>query len=251
MPSPGLLIRFMLVMVPVVFLINGLSRGDWMEALLFSISIAVGLTPEMLPMIVTTSLAKGAVVMSRKKTIIKNLGAIQNLGAMTVLCTDKTGTLTQDKVIIERHLDCHGKSDDRVLMLAFLNSFHQTGLKNLMDRAIIGLTEEKAAEGFVWRHLKTGYTKIDEMPFDFGRRRMSVVVASPEGHKTVITKGALEEMLSVCRHAEYDGRIVPLDAAMEHTIRKTGRCAQRRRHAGHRRRMENTVRRYIVFFGSR
>ena len=217
----SLLIRFMLIMVPVVFLINGLSRGDWMEALLFSISIAVGLTPEMLPMIVTTSLAKGAVVMSRKKTIIKNLGAIQNLGAMTVLCTDKTGTLTQDKVIVERHLDCHGKSDDRVLMLAFLNSFHQTGLKNLMDRAIIGLTEEKAAEGFVWRHLKTGYTKIDEMPFDFGRRRMSVVVASPEGHKTVITKGALEEMLSVCRHAEYDGRIVPLDAAMEHTIRKT------------------------------
>ncbi len=217
----GLLIRFMLIMVPVVFLINGLTKGDWMEALLFSISIAVGLTPEMLPMIVTTSLAKGAVVMSRKKTIIKNLGAIQNLGAMTVLCTDKTGTLTQDKVIIERHLDCHGQSDDRVLMLAFLNSFHQTGLKNLMDRSIIELAEEKAAKGFVWRHLVTGYAKIDEIPFDFERRRMSVVVASPDGHKTVITKGALEEMLSVCSHAEYDGRIVPLDATMENTIRKT------------------------------
>ena len=216
-----LLIRFMLVMVPVVFVINGITRDDWMEALLFAISIAVGLTPEMLPMIVTTCLARGAVAMSRKKTIIKNLGAIQNLGSMNVLCTDKTGTLTRDKVILERHLDIHGKEDVRVLAFAFLNSFYQTGLKNLMDISIIERTNEESAHEPSLRRLSTSYAKIDEIPFDFERRRMSVVVTSPDGGTTLITKGAVEEMLAVCRYADYRGESIELTGDIMQEIRQT------------------------------
>lgn len=177
------LIRFMLIMVPVVLFINGFTKGDWLDATLFAISIAVGLTPEMLPMIVTTSLARGAVAMSRKKVIIKNLNAIQNLGSIDILCTDKTGTLTQDKVVLEYHLDIHGKEDDRVLRHAFLNSYYQTGLKNLIDLAIISKNRELEHS-----HLETAYTKVDEIPFDFNRRRMSVVVSDTGGKTQMITK---------------------------------------------------------------
>ena len=203
-----LLIRFMLVMVPVVLFLNGFTKGDWWNATLFAISIAVGLTPEMLPMIVTTCLAKGAVAMSKEKTIIKNLNAIQNIGAMDVLCTDKTGTLTQDKVVLEYHLNIHGEEDVRVLRHAFLNSYYQTGLKNLMDIAIINRTLEEQDSVDELRGIADKYTKVDEIPFDFERRRMSVVVAN--GKTQMITKGAVEEMLAVCSFAEYEGKVLPL-----------------------------------------
>src|SRR5699024_10553156 len=155
-----LLIRFMAAMVPLVLLLNGFTKGNWMQAVLFAISVAVGLTPEMLPMIVTTSLAKGALAMSRKKVIIKNLNAIQNLGSVDILCTDKTGTLTQDKVVLEMHLDIDGNPDDRVLRHAFLNSWFQTGLKNLIDLAVIAKQEELGAAQVV-----DAYSKVDEVPF--------------------------------------------------------------------------------------
>lgn len=204
------LIRFMLVMVPVVLLVNGVTKKDWLGALLFAISVAVGLTPQMLPMIVTTCLAKGAVSMSRHKTIIKDLSAIQNLGAMDVLCTDKTGTLTQDRVALEYHLDIHGNEDARVLRHAYLNSYFQTGLKSLMDVSIIERTVEESENEPSLRGLAQRYEKVDEIPFDFDRRRLSVVVADKSGKAQMVTKGAVEEMLSICAHAEYNGAIVPL-----------------------------------------
>jgi Mg2+-importing ATPase len=203
-----LLIRFMLVMVPIVLFVNGFTKGDWIDAALFALSIAVGLTPEMLPMIVTTCLAKGAVAMSRKKTIIKNLNSIQNIGAIDVLCTDKTGTLTQDKVVLLYHYNIHGQEDVRVLRHAFLNSYYQTGLKNLMDVAIINRVREEQDTTEELRGLADRYTKVDEIPFDFERRRMSVVVEN--GKTQVITKGAIEEMLAVCKYAEYEGNVEPL-----------------------------------------
>ena len=200
-----LLIRFMAVMVPVVLFLNGFTKGNWMEAVLFAISVAVGLTPEMLPMIVTTSLAKGALEMSRQKVIIKNLNAIQNLGSVDILCTDKTGTLTQDKVVLEMHLDIDGNPDDRVLRHAFLNSWFQTGLKNLIDLAVIAKQEELGAGPIV-----AAYSKVDEVPFDFERRRMSVVVCDTAGKTQMVTKGAVEEMLDCCTWAERGGKAVPL-----------------------------------------
>jgi Mg2+-importing ATPase len=203
-----LLIRFMLVMVPIVLFVNGFTKGDWPEATLFALSVAVGLTPEMLPMIVTTCLAKGATAMSKKKTIIKNLNAIQNLGSMNILCTDKTGTLTQDKVVLLYHLNIHGQKDVRVLRHAFLNSYYQTGLKNLMDIAIIQRVQEEQDTIEELRGLADKFVKVDEIPFDFVRRRMSVVVSN--GKTQMITKGAVEEMLSVCRFAEYEGKVEPL-----------------------------------------
>jgi Mg2+-importing ATPase len=209
------LIRFMLVMVPAVFLINGFTKGDWLHAALFAISVAVGLTPEMLPMIVTTCLAKGAVAMSKEKVIIKNLNAIQNLGAIDVLCTDKTGTLTQDRVVLEYHLDVTGRENDRVLRHAFLNSYFQTGLKNLMDLAVIDRARALAAADPAAADIERRYRKVDEVPFDFERRRMSVVVADETGKTQLITKGAIEEMLSVCSHVEYEGAVVPLTDALK------------------------------------
>ena len=200
-----LLIKFMLIMVPLVFFINGITKGDWLEALLFGISIAVGLTPEMLPMIVTANLAKGAVAMSKHKTVVKRLDSIQNFGAMDILCTDKTGTLTLDKIVVEKHLDIHGNEDDRVLRHAYLNSYYQTGLRNLMDRAILEFADKKN-----FHDLKDIYTKVDEIPFDFIRRRMSVVLQNGEGKRQLITKGAIEEMLSICTWAEYKGEVVSL-----------------------------------------
>ncbi len=203
-----LLIRFMLVMVPIVLFVNGFTKGDWMQATLFALSVAVGLTPEMLPMIVTTCLAKGAVAMSKEKTIIKNLNSIQNLGSIDILCTDKTGTLTQDKVALQYHLNIHGDEDTRVLRHAFLNSYYQTGLKNLMDVAVIERTLEEQKTVAELRGLTDQFTKVDEIPFDFERRRMSVVVKN--GKTQMITKGAVEEMLSVCSYAEYEGKVLPL-----------------------------------------
>jgi Mg2+-importing ATPase len=191
-----LLIRFMLVMVPLVFLINGFIKHDWLEALLFSIAVAVGLTPEMLPMIVTANLAKGALSMSKRKVIVKRLNAIQNIGAMDILCTDKTGTLTLDKIVLERHLNILGDQDEEVLKWAYLNSFHQTGLKNLLDLAVLEHVE-------VHQHLKAdeNFLKVDEIPFDFGRRRMSVILKQRNGKHLLICKGAVEEMLDLCSYA--------------------------------------------------
>lgn len=196
------LIRFMAIMVPVVLFINGFSKGDWLEAFLFALSVAVGLTPEMLPMIVTTNLAKGANKMAENKTIVKNLNAIQNFGAMDVLCTDKTGTLTQDKVVLERYLDIHGNDDYRILRHAFLNSYYQTGLKNLMDLAILEHIDEKGIN-----ELTEKYIKVDEIPFDFNRRRMSVVIQDSSEKTQLITKGAVEEMLAISSFAEYNGKV--------------------------------------------
>ena len=204
-----ILIGFMLAMVPVVLLLNGLTKGDWMDALLFAVSVAVGLTPEMLPMIVTSCMAKGAMALSRKKVIVKDLNAIQNLGAMDVLCTDKTGTLTQDKVVLELHLNVAGEEDASVLWRAYLNSSFQTGLKNLMDVAVIERTEELCAAGEIARSAFVGFEKEDEVPFDFERRRMSVAVRRGS-EAFLITKGAVEEMLAVCAYAEIGGEVRPL-----------------------------------------
>lgn len=215
------LIRFMMVMVPLVFFANGITKGDWLEAFLFAISIAVGLTPEMLPMIVTTCLAKGAVSMSKKQTIVKNLNSIQNFGAIDILCTDKTGTLTQDKVVLEYHLNIKGEDDTRVLRHAYLNSYFQTGYKNLMDLAIIHKTEEAEAEDPRLLDLSEHYIKVDEIPFDFNRRRLTTVVQDKTGKTQMVTKGAVEEMLSVCTYAEYDGEVQPLTDAVRRKILQT------------------------------
>lgn len=202
-----LLIRFMLVMVPIVLLINGFSKGDWVEASLFALAVAVGLTPEMLPMIVSSNLAKGAIAMSRRKVIVKRLNAIQNFGAMDVLCTDKTGTLTQDNIILEHHLDVSGAESDRVLTLAWLNSSSQSGARNLMDRAVL-----RFGEGRISPSTKERFVKLDELPFDFVRRRVSVSVEDVRhGDKSLICKGAVEEMLMVATHLREGDKVVELD----------------------------------------
>jgi Mg2+-importing ATPase len=201
-----LLIRFTVFMVPIVFFINGFTKGDWGQAFFFALSVAVGLTPEMLPMIVTANLARGAVNMSKKKVIVKRLHSIQNFGAMDVLCSDKTGTLTQDRVVLERHLDILGRDSEKVLQLAYLNSYYQTGLKNLLDVAI--LQHAEIQEGL---HVATDYRLVDEIPFDFSRRRMSVVVETREGEELLITKGAVEEMLRITRRVDLNRQLVPLD----------------------------------------
>ncbi|MBL6613911.1 MAG: magnesium-translocating P-type ATPase [Reyranella sp.] len=200
-----LMIRFILVMVPAVFLINGLTKHDWLEALLFAVAVAVGLTPEMLPMIVTVNLAKGAIAMSRKKVIVKRLNAIQNFGAMDVLCTDKTGTLTQDRIILKRHIDIEGRDSDLVLEYAFLNSHFQSGLRNLLDKAVLAHAEfDRTLHG-------DGYSKIDEIPFDFARRRLSVVIAGEDGKHLLICKGAVEEIFAVCSRYCLDEEVARLD----------------------------------------
>jgi P-type Mg2+ transporter len=201
-----LMIRFICVMGPLVFLINGLTKHDWLEALLFAVAVAVGLTPEMLPMIVTVNLAKGAVAMARAKVIVKRLNGIQNLGAMDVLCTDKTGTLTQDRIILKRHLDISGEESERVLQYAYLNSHFQSGLKNLLDVAVLQHVEIHEALG-----IDSGFRKIDEIPFDFQRRRLSVVVAHGEDKHILICKGAVEEIFSVSTEYELGGKKGALD----------------------------------------
>lgn len=200
-----LMIYFILVMVPLVFIINGLTKGDWKEAFFFALAVAVGLTPEMLPMIVAVCLTKGALAMSRKKVIVKRLNSIQNLGAMDVLCTDKTGTLTMDRIILEKHCDVVLKEDEEVLTLAYLNSHFQTGLKNLMDRAILQHTEVHEHPAF------PEYAKVDEIPFDFARRMMSVVIKTPANAHRLICKGAPEEIYKHCNRFELDGNLFPMD----------------------------------------
>ncbi|MBP2620915.1 magnesium-translocating P-type ATPase [Streptococcus panodentis] len=213
-----LLIRLMLVMVPVVFFINGLTDGDWLEAGVFALSVGVGLTPEMLPMIITASLAKGSIIMAQEKVVIKKLNAIQDLGAIDILCTDKTGTLTQDEIVLEYPLDIHGDLDLAVLRRAYLNSYYQTGLKNLMDRAIISRTEKEAEKHELVRNLDQTFKKIDELPFDFERRRMSVIVKDDEESVSMVTKGALEEMLAISNYVEYKGRITALTEEIRQEI---------------------------------
>ncbi|ELY4524733.1 magnesium-translocating P-type ATPase [Cronobacter turicensis] len=203
----GLLIRFMLVMVPVVLLINGFSKGDWLDATFFALAVAVGLTPEMLPMIVSANLAKGAIVMARRKVIVKHLNAIQNFGAMDVLCTDKTGTLTQDNIVLEKHLDCHGHDSLPVLSLAWLNSVNLSGTRNLMDQAVLAAGQVALSSA-----VQSGYFKIDELPFDFVRRRVSVVVERYGAHQqTLICKGAVEEMLAISTHIRDGDTVYALD----------------------------------------
>ena len=201
-----LMISFMIVMVPLVFLFNGLSKHNWLEAFLFALAVAVGLTPEMLPMIVTVNLSKGAISMSKKKVIVKRLNAIQNFGAMDVLCTDKTGTLTEGKIVLEKHLDVKGNPSQRVLDYGYMNSYYQTGLKNLMDEAILNhgdLNDSLQVDEL--------YRKIDELPFDFKRRRMSVIVENDKNQHILICKGAVEEIMQLSTHVEINGEILQVN----------------------------------------
>lgn len=209
----SLLIRFMLVMVPVVFVLNGVVKGDWSDAFLFALAVAVGLTPEMLPMIVSANLAKGAVAMARRKVVVKRLNAIQNFGSMDVLCTDKTGTLTQDRIILEHHVDPSGRTDPQLLELAWLNSHHQSGVKNLMDQAVLRFAGENS--GFQPPY---AYAKVDELPFDFVRRRLSVIVKDALSEHLLVSKGAVEEMLAIATHVEENGQRIRLDEAQRQQL---------------------------------
>ncbi len=209
-----LMIRFILVMVPLVFLINGLTKHDWKEAFFFAMAVAVGITPEMLPMIVTVCLSRGAISMSKKKVIVKRLNSIQNLGAMDILCTDKTGTLTRDRVILERHCDVVRQDDDSVMEMAFLNSYFQTGLKNVLDRAILEHEEFCNTEWFLQ------HKKVDEIPFDFSRKIMSVAIETPEGGHRLICKGAPEAIFDRCSHFELDGKIYPVEPLLIAELRE-------------------------------
>lgn len=200
-----LLIKFMVVMVPIILVINLLTKGDWWDSLIFAITIAVGLTPEMLPVIMTSTLAKGAVDMSKKKTIVKRLSSIQTFGEMNILCTDKTGTLTEDEIVLEKYMDVDGNESKRVLKHAFLNSYFQTGLKNLIDVAIIARAEKENMN-----ILKETYVREDEIPFDFSRRRMSVVLRDQNSKRQLITKGAVDEIMSICSYIDINGTAVEL-----------------------------------------
>ncbi|MBV8239726.1 MAG: magnesium-translocating P-type ATPase, partial [Hyphomicrobiales bacterium] len=202
------LIRFMLIMVPVVFVINGFTKGDWLQAFLFAVSVAVGLTPEMLPMLVSANLAKGAIAMAKRKVVVKRLNAIQNFGAMDILCTDKTGTLTQDRIILEHHIDVSGKEDIDVLDLAWINSHDQSGLKNLLDVAVIKFAREHRGV-----RAPQFYKKVDELPFDFVRRRMSVIIEDIHGNHVLVCKGAVEETLAISAFVRSGKELVPLDNA--------------------------------------
>lgn len=210
-----LLIRFMLVMVPIIFLVNGLTRGDWLQALLFGLAIAVGLTPEMLPTIVTANLAKGSIEMAQRKTVVKRLSAIQNLGAMDVLCTDKTGTLTYDSVALENHLNIQGERDDFIFKLTYLNSYFQSGLRNPLDEAV--LSHPKAED---YSGINFDFKKIGEVPFVTARRRMSVIVKNNLGEHLLICKGALDEMLSISSHVKIGDSIEPMSTELETEIRQ-------------------------------
>lgn len=219
-----LLVRLMLVMAPAVFAINAATKGNVIDALLFATSVAVGITPQMLPVIVTTSLSQGAKDLARRQVIVKELPAIQNLGAMDVLCCDKTGTLTEDRIVLERYLNTDGNEDARVLRHAFLNSFFQTGLKNLIDLAVIDRADVTPStvvpDSMLGQSLRARYTKVDEVPFDFSRRRLSVVVADAQGKTQMVTKGAAEEMLEICSFVEIDGIAQPLTDEKLAQIRK-------------------------------
>ena len=208
-----LLIRFMLAMIPLVFLMNA-WKHDIITAFTFAVAIAIAITPLLLPVILSSSLSKGAVRMSKKKTIVKKLDSIQNFGAMNILCTDKTGTLTEDKIVLEKYLDINGQEDIRVLKNAFLNSYFQTGLKGNIDEAVIKRGIENNLE-----ELKTKYKKVDEVPFDFSRRRLSVIITDGN-RKRMITKGAVEEILNICTTVEYNGEILPIKKDIKDNVKK-------------------------------
>jgi P-type Mg2+ transporter len=210
-----LLIRITLIMVPLVFIINTISKGDMLLSFMFAITVAVGITPELLPMIVTSNLAKGSIAMAKQKTIVKDLNSIQNLGAINILCTDKTGTITQDKIILDEYLDVYGNTNMSVLKYAYLNSHFQTGLRNLLDLAIINRATENSLQDML-----NDYKKVDEIPFDFVRRRMSIVIENEENKKQLITKGATEEILSISKYIEYNGEIQLIDDNLRNKIRK-------------------------------
>jgi Mg2+-importing ATPase len=211
-----MLIITMLIMTLVVFILQGSLHNSWYTAAIFGLALAIGLTPEMLPMVVTVNLAKQAFKLSKQKTIVKNINSIQSFGAMDVLCTDKTGTLTEDQIVLQRHINVQGIEDNRVLIYGFLNSQFQTGLKNLLDLAIIDKAKQKD-----FHEIATAYEKIDEIPFDFQRRRMSVVLKNTAGQSHLITKGAIEEILSICDYAEYKNKIVKLDDKLKKRVQKT------------------------------
>ncbi|HVM72232.1 MAG TPA: magnesium-translocating P-type ATPase [Anaerolineales bacterium] len=214
-----LMISFMIVMVPLVFLFNGLSKHNWLDAFLFALAVAVGLTPEMLPMIVTVNLSKGAIAMSRKKVIVKRLNSIQNFGAMDVLCTDKTGTITEGRIVLEKYLDVSGNPSPHVLHYGYMNSYYQTGLKNLMDEAILNhvdLNDDLQVDEL--------YRKIDELPFDFQRKRMSVIVQDNQGQHVLICKGAVEEIMALSSRVEVKGEV--LDVLPEHDLNRRRRVQE-------------------------
>lgn len=200
-----LLIKFMLIMLPIILCVNLFTKADWWDSLIFAITIAVGLTPEMLPVIMTSTMAKGAVDMSKKKTIVKRIAAIQTFGEMNILCTDKTGTLTEDEIVLERYMDVEGNENLRILKHAFLNSYFQTGLKNLIDVAIISRAEKENLN-----ILKEKYVREDEIPFDFSRRRMSVVLRDENGKRQLITKGAVDEIMSICSYIDINGTAIKM-----------------------------------------
>ena len=202
------MIQLMAVMVPLVFLINGFTKHDWKAAFFFALAVAVGLTPEMLPMVVSVCLSKGAIAMSRRKVIVKRLNSIQNFGGMDILCTDKTGTLTEDRVVLQRHCNVTGRETEDVLLDGYLISHFQTGLKNMLDRAILDCPD------FHGQEMVQKYKKLDEIPFDFTRRMMSVLVEDPEGNAILLTKGAPEEVFHQCSHFELDGKMSPMDPAL-------------------------------------
>ena len=201
----NLLIKFMVVMIPIIMIINFLTKSDVLSSLVFAVTIAVGLTPEMFPVIMTSTMVKGAVEMSKKKTIVKRINSIQTFGQMDILCTDKTGTLTEDEVILEKYMDVNGNESLRILKHAFLNSYFQTGLKNLIDVAIISRAEKEKMNV-----LKEKYVREDEIPFDFSRRRMSVVLRDDNGKRQLITKGAVDEVLDICSFIDIDGDAIDM-----------------------------------------
>lgn len=215
------MIRFIAVLIPSVFVLLGVTGGNWLESFAFALSVAVGLMPEMLPMVITACLARGSLSMSRKQTIIKDINAMQGFGSMDVLCMDKTGTLTNESILLEYYMDVLGNESGKVLDFAFLNSYFQTGYKNLMDFAIIHKTEEAEAEDPRLLDLSENYVKVDEIPFDFTRRRLTTVVQDKKGKTQMVTKGAVEEMLSICSYAECDGTVQPLTAEIRKRILDT------------------------------
>lgn len=211
-----LLIRFMLIMIPIVFILNAWKHSI-LTAFTFAVAIAIGITPLLLPVILSSSLSKGAIRMSKKKTIVKRLDSIQSFGSMNILCTDKTGTLTEDKIVLEKYLDIQGKEDLRILKHAFLNSYFQTGLKGNIDEAVI----HRALENDMG-NLREQYHKVDEIPFDFTRRRLSVVVSDGQ-KKQLITKGAVEEILNICTMVDYKGDVSPITNAIKERIKTIGK----------------------------
>ena len=231
-----LMIRFMMIMVPAVFIINGISKHSWVEAFLFALAVAVGMTPEMLPMIVSVNLSKGALAMAKKKVIVKRLNAIQNFGAMDVLCTDKTGTITRGKIVLEQHIDAMGNLSNKVLEYGYLNSYFHTGLKNLLDDAVL---EHGDLENDLVK--KGNFSKIDEVPFDFVRKRMSVIVSSNSGDRHLICKGAVEGLIEKCVAMEINGIVQPIGDAQRNQSLQIGTSTEWSGFSGHCHSLQNNT----------